>query len=65
MSYYYLEQGQKLCIENLSRPFTFCHKAEEEAKALKRRTGKQYTILEISRRGSTQESGEVWEGKGW
>jgi len=65
MSYYYLEQGQKLCVENLSKPFEFCHKAMEEAKSLKKRTGKQYTILEVSRRGSTQESGEVWEGRGW
>jgi hypothetical protein len=65
VSYYYLEQGQKLCIENLSKPFPHSWDAEQAARALKKRTGKQYTILEISRQGSTQDSGEVWEGKGW
>jgi hypothetical protein len=65
VSYYYLEQGQKLCIENLSKPFQFWHKAEEEAKSLKRRNGKQYTILEIRRVSTTQEHDELLEGKGW
>lgn len=65
MPYYILEQGKPLAEVDTGRPFKDSFEALAEAKALKKRKGRQYSVIEIRQWHTTQELGEILEGKGW